>query len=195
MLLMCIAFPYFLLAQETEKQKEIGLAFNSLNSFGLTYRTGTAKSLWRFNTLYISGIKSNLSSDLSEDIESSWGFGIKFGKEFRKVVAKNLEIRYGADLAFSFSKIVSETNDKTESIYDMKDDITYYRPGVSLVFGLNYVFNDKLVIGAEILPSFNYSFGFTKTKDYNSEITKGKISGFNFGLSNNSALLSLAYRF
>jgi hypothetical protein len=30
-----------------------------------------------------------------------------------------------------------------------------YQPGINLVFGMNYVFIDKFVVGAELLPYFS----------------------------------------
>jgi len=73
-----------------------------------------------------------------------------------------------------------------------------YEPGINFVFGLNYVVNDKFVIGADILPGFSYYTG-TLTEmnyyiNYGNE-TKTNFSGFNYGLSNTSVLVSLAYRF
>ena len=159
MFLLCFSFPYFLLAQESNKQKEIGLVFSSFDSFGLTYKTGTAKSLWRFNTLFINGSKTDKSSDLLDETQNAMGFGIKFGREFRKVVAGNLELRYGADISFSYAMSKNKHDDKTEADNDIINNQTTYRPGINLMFGLNYVLKDKLVIGAEIMPGITYTTG------------------------------------
>jgi len=186
------------MAQETVKQKEIGLAFSNLNNFGLTFKTGTDKSLWRFNTLFISGNNTETTSDSLVDKLSSDGFGIKIGKEYRKVLVDNLELRFGADLSFSYNQTKNNYEDKTINNYDWKMERTTYQPGINLVFGLNYVFNDNLVLGAEILPYFSYITGTEiSNRYYNSSDVERKsdISGFSYGLSNSSALLSLAYRF
>lgn len=64
-LLLVICFSVFsiLHSQETKKQKEVGLVFSNLDNFGLTYRSGTANSLFRLNTLFISGANIERSSD------------------------------------------------------------------------------------------------------------------------------------
>ena len=85
-ILLCLSMPFFIMAQETNKQREIGLVFNNPDNFGLTFKTGSDKSLWRFNTLSISGNSSNLLTDSSDIKQNNMGIGITFGKEFRKNV-------------------------------------------------------------------------------------------------------------
>ena len=198
MILLCFSMPLFLMAQESMKQKEIGLVFNNLDNFGLTYRTGSDKSLWRFNTLFISGNNMDETADSSVNKQNNMGFGFKFGKEYRKDIVKNLELRFGIDLSFTYSQSKYDYNDKTVDDDDRLDEQTTYRPGINLVFGLNYVINDRIVIGAELLPNFSYTFG-TSIEKYsyinNGNEVKSDISGFSYGLSNTSALISLAYRF
>jgi hypothetical protein len=187
---------YFSMAQETIKQKEIGLVFSSLENFGLTFRTGTDKSLWRFNTLFISGGTYDQVADSSSNKNSNAGFGIQLGREYRKVIVENLELRLGVDISFSYSKVKSEYEDKTVNDYDRLNEQTRYMPGINLVFGLNYVLNEKMVIGAEILPNFSYTTGTSVEKNlYTYYEVKSDLSGFSYGLFNHSALLSLVYRF
>lgn len=183
-------------AQEKPKQKEVGLVFSNLNNFGLTYKTGSSKSLWRYNTLFISGSNTDETADSLEINQRSSGFGVKFGKEYRKVIVTNFEFRYGADLSFTFSNSSGNYNDKSVGNNDMTSKRTTYQPGINLVLGFNYVFKDRLVIGAELLPYFSYITGKSKETSYrtNEEIEKD-ISGYAYGLSNTSALLSLSYRF
>jgi hypothetical protein len=93
------------------------------------------------------------------------------------------------------SKII---DDKTVNDYDRLNEQTRYMPGINLVFGLNYVLNDNIVIGVELLPNFTYTTGTSVDKYYSpnySNELKSDISGFSYGLSNISSLLSLAYRF
>jgi hypothetical protein len=198
MILLCFSMPLFLMAQESIKQNEIGLVFNNLNNFGLTYRTGSNKSLWRFNTLFISGDSRDETSDSTVIKQNSTGFGLRFGKEYRKDIVDNLELRFGIDLSFTFSQSKYNYNDKTIQDEDRLDEQTTLSPGIDLVFGLNYIINDKIVIGAELLPNLSYTFG-TSTEKYpyvnNGSEVKSDISEFNYGLSNNSVLVSLAYRF
>jgi len=186
----------FVMSQEVTKQKEVGLVFNNLNNFGLTFKTGTNNSLWRFNTLFINGNNSDEIADSLENKNKSMGFGIRIGKEYRKIIVKNLEFRYGADLSFSYNYSKYDYDDKTVNNSDRLNERTKYTPKINLVFGLNYVFNNNFIVGAEILPYFSYTTG-TITEDYyyNNNKTESDISEFNYGLSNSSVLVSLAYRF
>ena len=101
LIVLCLSMSYYLMAQENEKvkQKEIGLVFSNLDNFGLTYKTGTEKSLWRFTTLFISGDNIEETEDSLLSKQNKLGFGVKIGKEYRKNIAQNLELRFGADLS------------------------------------------------------------------------------------------------
>jgi len=198
LILALLSISFFLMAQEPVKQKEIGLVFSNLDNFGLTFKTGTDKSLWRFNTLLISGINEVRTSDSLVDNYNRLGFGIELGKEYRKEIGEKLELRFGADVSFTYSQSKSDSDDKSVDNDDWLDEETTYRPGVNLVFGLNYVINKNFVIGAELLPYFSYTFGTTVREHYylnDGNEVKRDISGFSYGLSNSSVLLSLAYRF
>ena len=198
LILLCLSMSYYLMAQETVKQKEIGLVFSNLDNFGLTFKTGTNKSLWRFNTLFISGNNMKNTADSLVNKQSSSGFGVKVGKEYRKNIIDNLEMRFGADISFRYTQSKSDYDDKTVDDYDRLNERTTYQPGVNLVFGFNYLLGDNLLIGAELLPSFSYRTGnLVEKSDYSNdgEEIKSDISGFNYGLSNTSVSLSLAYRF
>ena len=198
LILLCLSMSYFLIAQETLKQKEIGLVFSNLNNFGLTYKTGTNKSLWRFNTLFVSGNNLEETGDSLLNTQSNIGFGVKIGKEYRKEVIDNLQLRFGADISFRYSQSKSDYDDKTVNDYDRLYERTTYQPGFNLIFGFNYLLGDNLLIGAELLPRFSYTTGESVEKRYYStdgKEMKSDISGFSYGLSNTSVLLSLAYRF
>lgn len=197
-ILTALSMSFFLMAQGQSKQKEIGLVFNNLNNFGLTFRTGTEKALWRFNTLYLSGNNMTQTADSSETKNISNGFGIKLGREWRKTIIGNLEFRVGADLSFNFSKSKNDIDDKTVNNSDLVRESTTYQPGINLVLGFNYVIHNNFVIGAEVMPYFSYITGTSVDKYYysnNGNEIKSKISGFSYGLSNSSVLVSLIYRF
>lgn len=194
LLLLCIAMSYHLMAQEKVKQKEIGLVFSNLDNFGFTFRTGTDRVLWRFNTLLISGNNQNITGDSTVNTQGNIGFDVKIGREYRKVLVDDLELRFGADLSFSYSQSKTEYDFKKANYYRLYEQIIY-RPGINLVFGFNYKLSDNFVIGAEILPNFSYITGTSKEKSNNEDAFKSDISGLNYGISNTSVLLSLAYRF
>jgi hypothetical protein len=192
--LLCLSVVYSLTAQESTKQREVGLVFSNLDNFGLTYKIGTNKSMWRFNTILLSGGKNTYKIEGSDkdQTEKNFGFGIKVGKEFRKKLKQKIELRFGADLLFNYSN--------TEKMEETKK---FYESGVNLVFGLNYLISDNLVIGAEILPYMTYKKSeidiekqyYIGNYDTITERQKDDISEFNYGLSSSSVLLSLTYRF
>ena len=74
-ILLFLSMPCLLLAQEKVKQKENGLTFSNLDNFGLTFRTGTDKSLWRFNTLFLSGNSNERTADSSLYKRTDTGIG------------------------------------------------------------------------------------------------------------------------
>lgn len=196
LIFITLTMSVMVISQENTKQKEVGLVFYNLDSFGLTYKVGTENSLWRFNTLLISGNDTDESSDSLDTKQSNIGFGIKIGKEYRKIIVQNLEFRYGADLAFTYSYYKFNYDDKTVNNNDITSKRTTYRPGINLVLGLNYVLKDHFVIGAELLPHITYQTGTSKGSDYrNDNETEKTISGLSYGLNSTSALLSLSYRF
>ena len=196
LILLSLIFPFLLMSQETIKQKEVGLLFSNLDQFGLTFKTGTNKSLQRFNTLFLSGNNNSEIADSSEMKNKNFGFNIQVGHEFRTSISNNLEFRYGADLSFRYNHSESDQDDKTIDNFDRYTKRIIYEPGFNLVIGLNYVINDHLVFGAEILPTVSYRMG-KEERDYtnNDYDFEKDISGLNFGLSNTSARLSLVYRF
>ena len=108
----------------------------------------------------------------------------------------NFEFRYGGDLSFRYYKSDFDFDDKTPSNQDRRNNKTTYNSGINIVIGFNYLINEKFLLGAEILPGIGYTTGESViTNSAGSIETKSDISGFNYGLSNNGALISLSYRF
>jgi len=194
LLILALIMSFIVMAQEKTKQREVGLVFNSLNSFGLTYKTGNEKSLWRYTTLFMNGTYSEvISDDDSQNAnDNNTGMGLKLGKEIRKKINDKLDFRYGADLSFSYRQryFKSSTREETSKTYI---------PGLNLVLGLNYVLNNHFIIGAELLPFLDYSIG-SRTEKY--EVSDGTITNIekdvksiSYGLDSSSAMLSILYRF
>ncbi len=196
LILLSFTMSIFVVAQELPKIKEVGIVFSSLDNFGLTFKIGKENSLWRFNTLLINGGNMEETLDSVVSKTSSVGFGFGFGKEYRKILVKNFELRFGADLSFRFIHQKNELNDNRVNGYDRSRNKTFYEPGFNLVIGFNYVINDQFIIGAEILPYFSYTFGsIDEIHSVDDKEMKTDISGFHYGLSNTSIMLSLGYRF
>lgn len=197
MILLYLSFPYFLIAQQSVKQKEIGLAFSNLDNFGLTYKFGTEKSLIRLHTLFFTGNQSKETTKIVQS-QNNFGYGVKLGHETHNKITDNLEFRYGFDLSFTCSLSKSETDPGSDEYYSTKSKSVLYKPGFNFVLGANYVVNRNFVIGVELLPEVVYTTG-TETQSYwkksEKNESKKEITGFNFGFSNYSALITLTYRF
>ncbi len=198
LLLVCVSMSYVLMAQETVKQREVGVVFSNLDHFGFTFKIGNEKSLWRFNSLVLSGGDSDNTSVNFDSEQKSTGFGVKVGREYRKRADGKLEFRYGADLSFSYSYSKSVETNKIGIGYGSSHVEKVYSPGVNLVFGFNYMISENLILGAEVLPYFTFKTGTSINQDIYPIIgkeVKRDISGFSYGFSSSSVLLSLTYRF
>ena len=196
--LLYLSFPNFLFAQQSIKQKEIGLAFSNFDNFGLTYKSGTEKSLFRLHTLFLSGINTKETKENLVENQKDNGFGIKLGQESHKKIVDNLEFRYGFDVSFAYSLSKTETDPNSDEYYSSTSKTVLYKPGFNFVLGVNYVINRNFVVGVELLPEIIYSTGSTTTsytRNYEKNETKTEMSGFSYGFSNNSALITLTYRF
>ncbi len=182
------------MAQEkvTSKQREIGIVFQNLDNFGLTYKIGNKKSLWRFNTLLLAGSSIETEEEDITETENSIGIGFKIGREYRKNIVNNLDLKFGFDLGFTYSK------DKTEDSPITKE-LKIYEYGFNLVFGFNYLLGDNFTLGVELLPHFTYrDTKSTASREFGGVVTNQTISkakGFYYGISNNSVMFTLAYKF
>lgn len=186
------------MAQQEERIKEVGLVFRNLDSFGLTYKTGSQRTLWRFNTLVLSGNVLNEGSSSTETSQKSSSFGLSFGKEFRKPISDNLQLRYGADLDFRYTYTRSEYNNESTGERERLTQRSMYQPGFNLVLGLNYLVSSNIVIGVELLPGFTYITGSSYTENYsngNFYQNSDDISGLSYGISNTSVQLAAVFRF
>ena len=192
--LFAFTIAIFVVAQEKPKIKEVGIVFSNLDNFGLCFKIGKEKALWRINTLLIDGGNLEETMDSVVSKTSSIGFSFGVGREYRKKIAKNFELRYGADLSFRYLNQKSELNDN-ENNSSRTRTRTYYEPRFNLVFGFNYVIKEQFIIGAEILPYFSYTFGSIENEFSDNEKLGTDISRIDYGLSNTSIMLSVGYRF
>lgn len=194
MMLSCFAIAS--MAQENTRQKEVGITFSSLNNFGINYKVGNGSSMWRYNAMFGNGNKTENNSDSLNYSKSNFNLGISIGKEYRKQIADKLEFKYGLDFGISYYKNFLKNNDKTIYNFDFENEEKIYSPSVSIVIGLNYVLKNNIYIGAELKPFIKYNTGERIVKNQNSkEEIKTDISGVEYGFDNNSAMLSIGYRF
>lgn len=185
---------FSVMSQKSKKINEIGLTFTDTYDFGLTYKFGIEKSLWRFNFLDIIGTSTELSYENYTNDYDLNGFSMSIGKEFRKNIVNNMEFCYGADLSFTYlyQKVVSSSF--LLGVSGNIADYNIFRPGMNLVLGLNYILKQKIVIGASFLPTINYSIG-KNTNTIDGEESVRNIYEFNYGLSNSTVQFTVAYRF
>jgi hypothetical protein len=183
-------------AQENTRQNEVGILFSGLDNFGIGYKIGTKKAMWRFNTLVLSGASNKDETANSIAEYDNLGFSFRLGREFRKELAESFELRYGGDLYFGYHRTANEYTNKTNPVYSNYEKRKALNIGGGVVFGFNYVIKESLVIGAELLPLITFQTGknYSKSMDGQEEEV-GDISGISFGISNTSALLSISYRF
>jgi len=215
----CITLGFMMLISHVSAQdqptsiKELGVAFQNLKSFGMVFKTGSERSLFRLNTIAGSSSYSSNFQDYfldnkfqsQEQIKTfSFGVDLRAGWEFRKTVLKNFEIRYGADFLLfnNFSKRVNEPNLITLSQPYQFINLNYIiAPGFGLIAGINYVIKKQLVLGIEVLPSLSYEIFREESKSVNTLTEQEKISSkntkttWNYNISNSWLLFTVSYRF
>ncbi len=204
--LLAAAMPFVSFAQDSTstntRRKEIGLTFYGLDGgYGLTYRTGTNKALWRFNSVGIYGQNSKLSTKTADAKTVSSNASFSIGREYRKPIASNIQLRYGIDVVSGYNRSLSENTSQSISsnpskIIEIKKR-TVFNVGLRWVMGINYDINEKIAIGAELLPTFSYGMGKEKTISDNpfyKTTIEADISEFNYSLSTSSILFSIVYR-
>lgn len=197
LIIIAVILPFLCQAQDETRIKEVGVTFSNLESFGLTYRMGSQNAVWRFNTIFINGSHQNNIADSMDFKRRNVGAGIYFGREYRTEIADKLEFRYGLDLSLIYTHRKNESTSRyANATYSA--NYTLYEPGVGVILGINYVTPKNLVFGAEILPSVRYMVGkdfHSTTSDSGTNTVDYDVSGLSYGISNTSAVLSVAYRF
>ncbi|NEQ49022.1 MAG: hypothetical protein F6K11_02655 [Leptolyngbya sp. SIO3F4] len=190
-------FMPFSRAQEPSKQREAGITFSSLNSFGITYRFGNEKAMWRINSLIADYTNSESENSDQKRTLLNVDAVVSFGREYRTQLTDRFDFRYGADVSFRFQLDRSELEDKTGTYSDPATSETLrYAPGINAVLGFNYAINDHFLVGAEFMPGIRYSIGTGTDRNFgDTEDTTTDLSDFSARLNSTSGMLSLVYRF
>ncbi|MDW3191386.1 MAG: hypothetical protein R8G66_03450 [Cytophagales bacterium] len=185
---------YPVMAQEKTKIHEVGVAFSDLNRFGLTYRVGKENKRWRFNLIQ-SNIEERESSDDNSIFQSErFDVDLGVGREIRKLLSDKLYLRYGLDLTLGYSRDKTLRFGRQDRENDSLSKSKGWSVAASFVGGLNYEFNDHLLMGMAILPSFGYSESQSE-RDSAGSISNNESSGYFFRLSSGGALVSVIYTF
>jgi opacity protein-like surface antigen len=195
--LAVLATGQLLWAQDSGKQREVGLLFQGFNNFGLTYRSGTSSALWRYELLS-TNFGSNTSQSLSsEEKTTNFGLGFRIGREFRKPIGERIKLRYGLDLSADFDLLNTDIDDQSLFNSDRERKANSWSAGFNVVVGLNYEISDRILLGAEFLPRLAYRQYKDELTDSASgdSLSKQETQGINFGFNTSSILLSLVAKF
>jgi hypothetical protein len=196
-LILLLGIPFALLAQEKTKQKEIGLRFYNFDRFGLHYKFGSNKMMWRLGGSFLGADYTEFKNTNGKSTMMACDLGLTFGLEKIVPINKNFDFRVGADLRLGFS-YDQYRYDAQNSIYKSTQNIYQYTPGLNAVLGFNYTVLDHLVIGAEFTPSVFFQYDFD-TKKVNGDIFNSteNISNWKLGadITQTSLALCIAYKF
>ncbi len=181
---------------QSEKRREAGLLFRGVNNFGLTYRSGTENKLWRYSLLSGGLSSGNFSNANTEEASRAFSLGLQVGREFRKPLAEQLHVRYGADLLASVGQNKRTIDNAPLGSNDIEVTTTNWSAGVGFVLGLNYTFAKRFILGAEVIPQLTYGANRSKNQPLPSgTTTKSEGNGFDFSFNSSTALLSLVVVF
>lgn len=181
--------------QKTVKQQEIGLSTNvaNLTQMSFIYRIGQPNAIWRLNLINVTNTQQNVKDESVQSSHNNISAGIGIGKEFRKLVNDKFEFRLGSDITFHYSSSRSSNEDNLVN-RNSKSRNQSFLPGVNAVLGFNYLINKHLIIGAEVLPKVMYNITTATREDDLGRTRVVERNGFSAQFSNQSVLLSLAYR-
>jgi len=172
------------------KAREFGLTFSNLDNFGILYKTGNDKTLLRLSLL---ALNLNTYHDYGRDIDSidhkytGMGAGFRIGFEKRILLVKNLNLILGSEIGISYSSNRQEDDNYKITQWNLS-------PGADFIFGVAYQPGEHFIISAEVTPGLAYLFGKSNvTRNHvTNEVTTNNLI---FGLSNNNAAITIAYRF
>ena len=185
-------------AQQLPQHNEIGIATGGTNAYSLIYRTGSATELWRFRALTMMGNSNRYKADSLHRSSSNQNFGLYIGKEFRKPISEKMQMRYGGDISLGYSVNRVRRNDISVFNNDYNDITRTGRVGVNFVCGVVYHVEKNFILGAEVLPGIDLSYGRSRSTTSNNNstyIAKGSTRAFGYNLSSGWVMLSAAYKF
>lgn len=182
--------PYYSFAQDSNSTiHEFGLNLSGPHTFGIRYRAGSESTLLRITLSSIEGSNQNSKATSNTSKFGSAGIAFNIGFEKRRALSDNFSLYIGSDLLTSYGSNTANYDNLSQ-----KSDTWTLSEGLGLVLGFVYKINSVLDISAEVLPSVSYSYGKTTTSS-NGVSTTQKNTGFNYGLGDTGANLTLSFRF
>jgi len=205
LLAMVLTIAGFSNANDTLRIREIGLTGAGISSsLGLTYRFGKPHSLWRISGFNFGGNQFREAGEEWEgemvSVNTRFGSGLSFGKEYRSIKSSKIELRYGIDARLTFQFNHSSRELEAFPGNNRESRSLQFTPGIGGVLGMNYLLNEQFLIGGEVLPVMGYTFGREITIRENADGTEPteehvNLSGFNFNFNTSQVRLSFIYRF
>ncbi|MCX6287318.1 MAG: hypothetical protein NTY96_09395 [Bacteroidetes bacterium] len=191
----CLISPALAQQNPSPRFHEFGIIFSDLNNFGLRYKYGGDKSRFRFSLLTMNLLSSNLSSDQSSSgtiKQTGYGAGFRIGFDNKVPLFGSFSLLLGAEagLNYNYSHLIQTDPSGTTNLDQTETSLA---PGLSFIFGVNYVVKDHLVLGAEINPTVSYVNDVTKHKQ--TQEFELKTKSIAFSLATAGAGLYIAYRF
>lgn len=189
-----------LFAKQPDCVKEIGLSFSSLDNFGATFKFGREKSPWKIGAFTLSDqwVKEktfNLDGlELINMNQNYKGLGLQIGKEFRNKIIDNVYFTFGPDYNLINYSMGYKEQENEISDHKINYNIKYYIHEFGFNLGVTYVYNDKIVLQAFMIPGIYYMKASGKFEEGNNLIESINQKGIEYNLNDN-LVLSVAYRF
>lgn len=182
--------------QGRKRVYDIGLTFSGFTSFGVNFKTGSEKTLFRFTALVLnlhSTTIQHIEGDslfTLEAVKQSIALNIQAGVEKRFELAKNLTLIAGIDAGFIYSSTKTPVATNLNSYQDRN-----IAPEICLVGGISYQIIPHLLVSLEFIPSFYYTFTTEKEIYYNQKYSgTNKFQTFDISASTQNIQLTLTYR-
>lgn len=173
---------------------EFGIIFSNLDNFGLRYKYGTEKTRLRISllSLYLNTLQTSYKpNDSTFRKGTGYGAGFRIGVDHSIPLFETFSLLLGGELGVNY------VYDKTSIVADGWDPVEQsswtLTPGISFIFGVNYVIKNHLVLGAEINPTLAYNYSVSKHQKPQEYDEKSERVIFN--LATSGAGLYIAYRF
>jgi hypothetical protein len=174
-------------AQEvSSKTREIGFNLSG-SQFGVRYKTGNEKTLFRVTLLSLDGSSQWGDSQSSSSSNHQQGIGFNIGFEKRKPIGDNISFYLGSDLLTSFDSYQS----KIESTGDRYKNSTL-SAGLGFVMGVNFKLTDRINISTEVVPSVVYSKRKSESETQFGD-TESTSNLLNYGLSTQGINLTMSF--
>lgn len=185
----------FVQAQQVRPVKELGVVFYNGDQYGLTYRFGTEKGLWRVNVVSADGFNlKSFENDFTQYNQNAFNLNLSFGREIRRYIRRSLALRLGADFSYAYSGSKTRTDSNNDLTFDQTTNVVTHAPGFNLMFGINVQLSNFL-LGLEVKPNVQYNMKSSEISYMNARTSNTDENRFSYGLSTTPVQFSIVYQF